>query len=70
MENPENIYLKNLKTIKNIRDIVKEQSVLHLPQMCVIGDQSSGKSALLNQLTGIDFPVNSGICTKAPIWNL
>jgi GTPase SAR1 family protein len=31
----------------------------------VVGDQSSGKSALLGQVTGLHFPVNAGICTKA-----
>lgn len=51
----DNVYLKNLRTIKNIRAIVKDQGELHFPQMCVIGDQSSGKSALLQQLTGMDI---------------
>lgn len=30
----------------------------------VVGDQSSGKSSLLEGLTGLPFPVASGLCTR------
>ena len=30
----------------------------------VVGDQSSGKSSLLEGLTGISFPTHSGLCTR------
>lgn len=30
----------------------------------VVGDQSSGKSSLLEALTGIQFPVASTLCTR------
>ena len=30
----------------------------------VVGDQSSGKSSLLEGLTGITFPTHSGLCTR------
>lgn len=30
----------------------------------VVGDQSSGKSSLLEGLTGLAFPVASGLCTR------
>jgi hypothetical protein len=39
---------------------------LDLPQICVIGDQSSGKSTLLASISGIEFPSAHGICTKCP----
>ncbi|EGB06101.1 hypothetical protein AURANDRAFT_13754, partial [Aureococcus anophagefferens] len=39
---------------------------ISLPQLCVVGDQSSGKSSLLECLTKVPFPVKSGICTRAP----
>ena len=58
-------YQKTLQVLQNIRDLCGGQ--LSLPQICVVGDQSSGKSALLEVLTNIKFPVKSGICTKAPI---
>ncbi|KAK0734984.1 hypothetical protein B0T26DRAFT_746818 [Lasiosphaeria miniovina] len=35
-----------------------------LPQLVVVGDQSSGKSSLLESLTGIPFPSRSGLCTR------
>ena len=58
-------YQKTLQVLQNIRALCGGQ--LNLPQICVVGDQSSGKSALLETTTGIKFPVKSGICTKAPI---
>jgi len=33
-------------------------------QLVVVGDQSSGKSSLLEGLTGISFPTHSGLCTR------
>lgn len=30
----------------------------------MVGDQSSGKSSLLEGLTGLPFPVASGLCTR------
>lgn len=35
--------------------------------LCIVGDQSSGKSSLLEALTGVSFPVKSGTCTRMPI---
>ncbi|KAH8889157.1 hypothetical protein GQ53DRAFT_723336 [Thozetella sp. PMI_491] len=35
-----------------------------LPQLVVVGDQSSGKSSLLESLTGIPFPRNVELCTR------
>ena len=32
--------------------------------MVVVGDQSSGKSSLLEGLTGLPFPVKSTLCTR------
>ena len=58
-------YQQTLQVLQNIRELCGGQ--LTLPQICVIGDQSSGKSALLEVTTNIKFPVKSGICTKAPI---
>lgn len=31
-----------------------------------MGDQSSGKSSVLEGLTGLPFPRNSGLCTRFP----
>ncbi|KAH0544346.1 hypothetical protein FGG08_001487 [Glutinoglossum americanum] len=37
---------------------------ISLPQLVVIGDQSSGKSSLLEGLTGLPFPIASELCTR------
>eukprot|EP01084_Bolivina_argentea_P125316 222046_1 len=38
-----------------------------IPSIVVIGDQSSGKSSLLELLSGIDIPRSNGICTRVPL---
>ena len=35
-----------------------------LPQLVVVGDQSSGKSSVLEGLINLPFPRNSGLCTR------
>ncbi|KAL5325396.1 hypothetical protein ACEPPN_006521 [Leptodophora sp. 'Broadleaf-Isolate-01'] len=37
-----------------------------LPQLVVVGDQSSGKSSVLEGLTNLPFPRDSGLCTRFP----
>ena len=37
-----------------------------LPQLVVCGDQSAGKSSVLEGLTGLPFPRQDGVCTKFP----
>ena len=39
-------------------------SLLQLPQIVVIGDQSSGKSSALEALTEIPFPRKENLCTR------
>ncbi|WAR58045.1 hypothetical protein PtB15_5B276 [Puccinia triticina] len=38
-------------------------STIPLPQIAVVGDQSSGKSALLEYISGVTFPKDAGMCT-------
>jgi GTPase SAR1 family protein len=40
------------------------EGVLSLPQIVVCGDQSSGKSSVMEALTGIPFPRNDSRCTR------
>lgn len=35
-----------------------------LPQLVAVGDQSSGKSSVLEALTKLPFPRDSGLCTR------
>lgn len=37
---------------------------ISLPQLVVVGDQSSGKSSVLEGLTQLPFPHDSGLCTR------
>ncbi|KGO75236.1 Dynamin [Penicillium italicum] len=37
---------------------------ISLPQLVVVGDQSSGKSSVLEGLTKLNFPRDSGLCTR------
>lgn len=39
-------------------------SIISLPQLIVVGDQSSGKSCVLESLTGFSFPRAAGLCTR------
>lgn len=37
-----------------------------LKQLAVVGDQSSGKSSVLEAFTGLPLPRDSGLCTRFP----
>lgn len=39
-------------------------ALVSLPQLVVVGDQSSGKSSVLESLTGFSFPRAAGLCTR------
>lgn len=52
-----------LDTVAQIRRCGLD-GVLSLPQIVVCGDQSSGKSSVLEALTGIPFPRNDNLCTR------
>jgi hypothetical protein len=39
---------------------------LSVPQIAVMGDQSSGKSSVLEALSGVPFPRGTGLVTRCP----
>jgi hypothetical protein len=55
---------------RKVMDIVDKlrrsglSSVLELPQLVVCGDQSSGKSSVLEAITEIPFPRKENLCTR------
>lgn len=42
------------------------QTVIPLPRIAVIGGQSAGKSSLVEAVSGINVPRDSGTCTRCP----
>lgn len=40
---------------------------IKLPRIVVVGDQSTGKSSLIESISTIEVPKASGLCTKCPI---
>src|SRR5437667_12609748 len=57
--------LELLNAIDNLRSKGLSRYV-SLPQLIVCGDQSSGKSSVLEAISGIPFPVKSNLCTRFP----
>ncbi|XP_062082665.1 dynamin-related protein 3A-like isoform X1 [Humulus lupulus] len=57
--------------VNKLQDIFAQlgsQSSIQLPQVAVVGSQSSGKSSVLEALVGRDFlPRGSEICTRRPL---
>ncbi|TGO18613.1 hypothetical protein BPAE_0372g00010 [Botrytis paeoniae] len=54
-----------MDTVDNLRS----QGINHyisLPQIIVCGDQSSGKSSVLEAISGVPFPIKGNLCTRFP----
>lgn len=57
--------LELLDVVDNLRQ-EGLNNFLSLPQIIVCGDQSSGKSSVLQAISGVPFPVKSSVCTRFP----
>jgi hypothetical protein len=55
-----------VKCVNNLRYLGVESEV-PLPKICVVGDQSAGKSSLIEALSGISVPRAEGCCTRCPL---
>jgi GTPase SAR1 family protein len=55
-----------VKCVNNLRYLGVESDV-PLPKICVVGDQSAGKSSLVETLSGIKVPRAEGCCTRCPL---
>ncbi len=55
-----------LTMLEELQDLGIPHAELPVPQIAVFGDQSSGKSSLLESISGIPFPKGTGLVTKCP----
>ncbi|TVU47664.1 hypothetical protein EJB05_07270, partial [Eragrostis curvula] len=56
-----------LDAVDRLRHLKVTQEGIQLPTIVVVGDQSSGKSSVLESLAGISLPRGQGICTRVPL---
>lgn len=73
MKPPENFFhhLQTSRSTFRLNQIEKIRAngvgdLVALPQLVVCGDQSAGKSSVLEAITGIPFPRKEGLCTRFP----
>lgn len=61
-------YERDVKPFLNVIDKLRSSGLeacnIQLPKIAVIGDQSSGKSSVLEALTGVQFPRGTGLVTR------
>ncbi|KAM9454732.1 interferon-induced GTP-binding protein Mx1-like [Clarias gariepinus] len=65
-----NSYERNVRPCIDLIDSLRALGVekdLALPTIAVIGDQSSGKSSVLEALSGVALPRGSGVVTRCPL---
>ena len=53
--------------VQGLRELGVEELDIPLPKICVLGDQSTGKSSLIEGISGIKVPRNAGTCTRCPL---
>ncbi|XP_021771865.1 dynamin-related protein 4C-like [Chenopodium quinoa] len=56
-----------LDAVDKLRNLKVMKEGIQLPTIVVVGDQSSGKSSVLESLAGISLPRGQGICTRVPL---
>ncbi|OMP08249.1 hypothetical protein COLO4_06649 [Corchorus olitorius] len=56
-----------LDAIDRLRLLMVMKEGIQLPTIVVVGDQSSGKSSVLESLAGVNLPRSQGICTRVPL---
>ena len=68
-ENIASLVQKRARPILDLVDELRSMGVdkdVPIPQIAVMGDQSSGKSSVLEALSGISFPRGTGLVTRCP----
>lgn len=63
------LHTKEAQALHHLADELSSCGVgdlVNLPQIIVMGEQSAGKSSVLEAISHVRFPVNSGVCTRFP----
>ena len=64
-------YDKEIRPILDVVDSLRTLGIssegVKLPTIVVVGDQSHGKSSVLESLAGIDLPRGTGVVTRVPL---
>ena len=55
-----------LNIYDEIRNDIGHNEDIKIPTVVVIGDQSHGKSSLMESISGVDLPRKANICTRVP----
>ena len=56
-----------VQKVQSLRHLGVEDLVLPLPKIVVVGDQSTGKSSLIEGMSGIKVPRSASTCTRCPL---
>ncbi|KAG9556292.1 hypothetical protein KCU71_g8033, partial [Aureobasidium melanogenum] len=67
LSNMEKLQNDDMRTVLDAVDELRAvgvNNIIPLPQIVACGDQSAGKSSLLEALTGMPFPRDTGLCTR------
>ncbi|KAF2615432.1 hypothetical protein F2Q70_00013600 [Brassica cretica] len=56
-----------LDTVDRLRNLNVMKEGFQLPTIVVVGDQSSGKTSVLESVAGISLPRGESICTRVPL---
>lgn len=63
------VFERDVRPLMDLIDSLRQLGVhqdVSLPQIAVMGDQSSGKSSVLHALSGVPFPKGAGLVTRCP----
>ena len=74
---PARVYLGSMSSVKKVKELISvtnrleqvgiEGSKISIPKIVVIGDQSAGKSSIIEAISEIQVPRSGGTCTRCPI---
>jgi hypothetical protein len=56
-----------IQAIRNLEHLNIDATIPSLPKIVVVGDQSAGKSSLVEGICDISLPRDQGTCTRVPI---